>query len=242
MTCKNFFIQLLICVCLTSPIYSKNKQYSEPLSAKEENLIRFVQKSIDDANLGVSKLPSEVLEIHGMCGLSTRHLLNNLCKKEQTGYLEIGCWKGSTWIAALYNNANSIKQAVAIDNFSEFYDGQIEQIFHSNCIKFLNDLNYQFYCTDCFDIEIEHLFSSPVTIYFYDGNHTALSHELAFTYYNNILDDVFITLVDDWNWRDVREGTYQAFKKLNYKILFEKQLINNHAKWANGLYIAVIRK
>lgn len=86
----------------------------------------------------------------------------------------------------------------------------------------------------------------PVNIYFYDGSHTKLSQEMAFTYYNDILDQVFVAIVDDWNRPVVQAGTKKAFEKLNYRILFEiamPGLKNNDAKnWWNGLYIAVIKK
>jgi len=60
------------------------------------------------------------------------------------------------------------------------------------------------------------------------------------------LDDTFISIIDDWNWKGVQTGTKQAFKKLGYEILFEKILPANfnqdRQNWWNGLYVAVIRK
>jgi hypothetical protein len=61
-------------------------------------------------------------------------------------------------------------------------------------------------------------------------------------------------MVDDWNCPSVREGTKDAFNKLKYNLLYEKDLftenLNNRIgpgagnpnTWWNGLYIALIKK
>jgi hypothetical protein len=56
----------------------------------------------------------------------------------------------------------------------------------------------------------------------YDGNHTNYSRYKALLHYYNCLDDVFIFIVDDWYWKDVRDITFNSIKKLNLKILYEK--------------------
>jgi len=52
--------------------------------------------------------------------------------------------------------------------------------------------------------------------------------------------------VDDWNWVRVRKGTFAAFRKLGYQILFERALPGERPlddeNWWNGLYVAVIRR
>ncbi len=92
---------------------------------------------------------------------------------------------------------------------------------------------------DSFALNIYDLFESPVNIYFYDGHHSQESQKKAFTYYDEILDNVFIALIDDWHWINVRIGTYQAFDELGYEVLFEEALGEGY--W-NGQYLAVIRK
>jgi hypothetical protein len=49
----------------------------------------------------------------------------------------------------------------------------------------------------------------------YDGNHTNYSRYKALLHYYNCLDDVFIFIVDDWYWKDVRDITFNSIKKLN---------------------------
>ena len=74
---------------------------------------------------------------------------------------------------------------------------------------------------------------------------------MAYTYFNEVLDDVFITIVDDWEKNSVRQGTYDAFKKLNYNVLAKWEItpperpdrMNNPDQyWWHGTMIAVIKK
>lgn len=214
------------------------------LTVKEQKLIAHVKKSIIKAKKRKSKLIQPILELEGLSSAKVRHLLNNLCSQPDTSYLEIGCWKGSTWISALYLNQSNFSQAIAIDNWSEM--GSPEAEFHANCQQFLPHYSYRVFSEDCFSIDLKSVFSQLINVYFYDGNHSTLSHELAFTYYNDIFDDVFIAIVDDWDWAGPHLGTRQAFEKLNYQVLFEVELpsytINDKQNWWNGLYVAVIRK
>lgn len=211
-----------------------------------ERLIAHVMASIDNANKGFSKVSKEILEIDGMSSAKNRHLLNNLCSLQDTVYLEIGAWKGSTWVSALYQNERSITEAVAIDNWiwAEFGGSEVE--FVKNCERFLPTINYHYYSSDAFKIRKDHLFRHPVNIYFYDGDHSAVSQELALTYFDEILDDVFILVVDDWNWGEVRSGTFNAFSKLQYHVLFSIELPARYNgdldNWWNGVFVAVIRK
>jgi hypothetical protein len=87
----------------------------------------------------------------------------------------------------------------------------------------------------------------------YDGNHTNESHYNALLHYYTCLDDVFIFIVDDWNCKDVRDGTISCIQKLNLKILYEKEIRltwdNSHTEasqasqtWWNGIYVVILQK
>lgn len=247
---KNFFF-LTLFVLSKCFLFSEVSQYQDSLLEKkltqrEIQLIEHVIKSIRNAEHHLSKLNNQILLLEGMSSPKVRHFLNNLCSLPNTHYLEIGCWKGSTFISSLFNNQENISSAIAIDNWEEF--GGPKQQFLNNCSDFLSKNTYTFYEVDCFKINPLTLCKEPVNIYFYDGNHSRKSQELAFTYYNDIFDDVFIAVVDDWNWpmNDVRIGTKTAFQKLGYTVLFEKAMPArwniDTENWWNGLYIAVIRK
>lgn len=87
----------------------------------------------------------------------------------------------------------------------------------------------------------------------YDGNHSVESHYKALSHYYNVLDNIFIYIVDDWNNREVRTGTICAIEKLNLKILYEKEVRlttdDTHTpieiaktSWWNGIYIVILQK
>ncbi len=205
------------------------------------SLIEHVKTSIQNAELAVSKLNQEILMLPGMSSPKVRYFLNNICSLPNGKYLEIGIWKGSTFISAVYNN--NLLKAIAIDNRSLFA-GPKEEL-ENNLNKFLPPTSYQFYEVDAFTFDLRNI-QDKINIYFYDGNHYQRDQELAFTYYNEIFDDTFIAIVDDYNWQQVQNGTQKAFKELGYKILFQRFLPSSGngdtQQWWNGLYVAVVSK
>ncbi|MBN2478895.1 MAG: hypothetical protein JXA94_01575 [Parachlamydiales bacterium] len=219
------------------------KPNSITVNQEELNLIYHVKNSIIDANLSKSKLNNRILKIEGMSSPKGRHLLNNICRLENTYYLEVGTWKGSTFVSSLYQNENFVKDAIAVDDWSQFSGPK--NSFLSNCKQYLKKNNYRFYETDCFLLDLN-VFKNPINIYFFDGNHSQESQEHAFLYFNPILDNLFIAIVDDWNWEDVRMGTFKAFDGLNYKILYEEYLPSKKncesSTWWNGTYVVIIKK
>jgi hypothetical protein len=144
---------------------------------------------------------------------------------------------------------NNKANIVCIDNWSEF--GSPKDEFLINFNKFMGQNNATFIENDCFKIDISTL--PKFNIYMYDGNHSIDSHYKALSYYYNCLDDIFIYIVDDWNYEQVRNGTIQAIKNLNLKIKYEKEIRltfdNSHTPidiakttWWNGIYIVILEK
>lgn len=215
----------------------------EEIEERQRLLIDHLQNCISLGSLQSSKLPQDVLDVEGMSSSKVRHFLNNLCTLPGTSYLEIGVWKGSTFISALYKNRQTIRQAIAIDNWSQF--GNVYNEFTTNTSKYLEKNRFQIFSNDSFTMNLNSI-SLPVNVYFYDGDHTPEAQELAFSLLQQVFDDVFIAVVDDWNAPPVYSGTYSAFKKLNYEILFEQVFPANfngdRLNWWNGLYVAIIRK
>lgn len=248
-----FFSYILISLFFLSfNLIGKNKEVrslknsiNEKFQTKKADfLVKHLMNSIEKADQGKSKLNQTILDLEGMSSSKNRHLLNNLCSLPGTHYLEIGVWKGSTYISALYHNDKSIRSTIAIDNWSQFsgpYD-----VFMANLKSMIPNYKGKVISQDCFTVNKHKIFSHPINIYFFDGDHSFESQKLAFTYFNDILDDVFIALVDDYNYTEVQLGTKEAFKELNYKILYEQFLparFNcDRENWWNGLYVAVIQK
>ena len=75
----------------------------------------------------------------------------------------------------------------------------------------------------------------------YDGNHSEDSHYRALNHYYECLDDIFIFLVDDWNWDFVRNQTRKSIED----ILYEKEIKYDRVSgetWWNGIYAAILKK
>lgn len=205
-----------------------------------------VEIALRNAENNVSKITNDIIRMKGMSGTKTRHFYNNLLNTEDARYLEIGTWKGSSVCSAMCNNKAKV---LCIDNWSEFGGPKSEFLVNFNKFKGKNDAT--FIENDCFKIDVS-LFPK-FNIYMYDGNHANESHYKALLHYYNCLDDIFIFIVDDWNWSDVRDGTNNSIKKLNLKVVYDKEIRltndNSHTRnplakdtWWNGIYIAILQK
>jgi hypothetical protein len=94
-----------------------------------EQLIEHCRSSVDNSNNNISKLTSDILSMDGMSGNKTRHLYNNICSLNNANYLEIGTWKGSSFISAFYKNEIN---PIVIDNWVEFNGPKEEFISNVN--------------------------------------------------------------------------------------------------------------
>lgn len=204
-----------------------------------------IDTAFSNAEQNISKITSEIIQLEGFSGTKTRHFYNNLLV-DGARYLEIGTWKGSSVCSAMYGNKATV---VCIDNWSEF--GGPKDEFLVNFEKFKGENDATFIENDCYKVDVSLL--PKFNIYMYDGNHTDESHYKALLHYYNCLDDVFIFIVDDWNWEDVRNGTLASIQTLNLKVLYEKEirltLDNSHTPhpeandtWWNGIYVAILQK
>jgi len=188
-----------------------------------EYLIDHVKKSIEDAYNNKSKLSHEVLLMEGMSGLKTRHLYNNICNLRGTHYFEIGTWKGSSFISAMYNNTNT--RGTGIDNWSEFSGPSNE--FHKNVQNYLNNIisNVNTIDKDSWLIADEDI-KAPIDIYMYDGDHSYDSQKKAITYYHKYFSKYVIIMVDDWtcDWVDVKKGTLDGIKEMNLIVHYSNEI------------------
>lgn len=209
---------------------------------------RHIEESICWAENEESKLPESILSMDGMSSRKNRHFLNNLCSQKDMSYLEVGTWKGSTFFSSCYDN--EFKEVSCIDNWSEFNDedcGNPKTEFlvglneHSDHLPL--DLNY--YECDCFEFERSKI-KNPIDVFFYDGNHEVINQYRSLVYFNMILNDPFILIVDDWDWPMPKEGTNMAIKDLGYKVVQKWELpstkLNDKDNWWNGLFIGLMCK
>jgi len=213
------------------------------------HLIDHVEKSVKNANEGISKLPKEILQMEGMSGIKTRHLYNNICSLDNANYLEIGTCKGSSFVSSLYGNSIN---ALAIDNWSEFNGPKNE--FLANMKNLCPNMKYNFIEKNCFSIEdsdIHNVYES-VDIYLYDGAHDYLSQKNAITHYSKFLSKYSIIIIDDFrsdthNWSQVKKGTYDGLQEAGLIVhknieIISKQESDGALEYWNGFGLFVCEK
>lgn len=187
----------------------------------EDCLREHIQLSVYNAFHNESKLSIDVLNIDGMSGNKTRHLLNNICTLPNKTYLEVGTYKGSSFISALFDNDI---HGFCIDNWGQF-GGKDE--FISNINKFTSHLptNLNIIDKDCWTVTTNDI-SKSIDIFMYDGVHTYEDQKKAITYFQPILSEYCIIIIDDWkcDWVKVRDGTFDGLQESGLKVLYKEEI------------------
>lgn len=75
----------------------------------------WIKASLELADSERSKITEREKDLFGLSSVRLKSFLNNVCAKENTNYLEIGVYKGSTLISALAGNPKT--KAVGVENF-----------------------------------------------------------------------------------------------------------------------------
>lgn len=207
--------------------------------------IEHIEKSIENAIKGISKLDEKTLGIQGWTSVRIKHLLNNIMELPNTNYLEIGTFRGSTFCSALFGN--ELESSYAIDNWSEFKTpGDLaKKAFLENT----KDFNFNYFEKDCWELDTSKI-QDKINVYLYDGAHTYDDQYNALKYYYPVLDDEFIFMVDDFDptgiWERVERGTRDSIRDLDLEIVYENHLKadrkNDPNTWWGGFYISILRK
>ena len=182
--------------------------------------------------------------IDGMSGQSFRGLLNLLFTNTSKSYLEIGTWKGSTFCSAI--NGNAI-DATCIDNWSQF--GGYAQAAIKNIGKSAGDNNKISILSEDFrEVSFEHLLQSEIDVYFYDGPHSEEDHYDATLVISKLNFKNLLFIVDDWNWENVRNGTFRGLDSLDFRIAARIEIfamtsaVGRRSRWHNGYAFFVVEK
>jgi hypothetical protein len=200
-----------------------------------ERFVSHVKESLEKAEQMQSKVPSDILNMSSCSGSKTRHLLNNLLAFNDARYLDVGTFNGVSVCSAAYGNTCEV---TCIDN-----SPQSKELRDANLEKWTKDVTV--IDKDPFRVNVSKDLKK-FNVYLYDGpDHSNLGHYRAIQHFYRALDDVFVLVVDDWNWPDVRSSTLNAIKGMRLTKLFEKEMITGSSEssdWWNGLYIAVLEK
>jgi hypothetical protein len=215
----------------------------ETSSASE--LTSHVKSALDAAMLGQSLIAPPALEITGMSGRCYRHFINNLVRATpESRYLEIGTWAGSTLCAAISNN---LVHATAIDNWSQF--GGPKARFEANLARFKTpQADVRFIESDFRTVDYSGI--GKFNIYFFDGPHRYQDQYDGLVVVRPALDRQFIFIVDDWNMKQVRDGTRRTMQDNGFSSLFSIEIrtsLDNSvpkphgamSDWHNGYFICI---
>ena len=229
-----------------------------------ESAVDHVNLSFERAEKNLSKITPEIIAVEGMSGTKTRHFYNNLLEFDSNlNYLEIGLWKGSTFVSALYKNLKA--SGLGIDSFDQGWGQQVEEKFFQNCSQFLNNgEQFSYHKSDWYDIDnlVEDK-SRKFDVYLFDSSHEEVHQYNAFMKVQHLLSDICVVIIDDWDDVNVRAGTQRAKQdpNLQYSFEFEKFLqysesgrigeTNRDSKFPmhpgcddfwNGIYVAVLKR
>lgn len=207
-----------------------------------------IELALRDALAGIGKLPDSLLSLQGMSGRKYRLFLNNLISLlADPRYLEVGILTGSTLCAAMFGNRLAV---TAIENWSQF--GAPKQQFQVNLERYRNpESEVNIIERDFREVDFSSI--DRFNVYFYDGPHGLQDQRDGIELALPALDREFILIVDDWNWRQVREGTLTALHELGLQVALRADirttLDNSHGElagaagdWHNGYFLASLIK
>jgi len=225
--------------------------YVEVEGNSKDDYAKLIKNAYEKALTEKSNLPNWILTLNGMSGKRYRHFVNNLIATVPNArYLEIGSWKGSTALAAIYGNKVS---SVCIDNWSQF--GNVREEFCNNAVRCTNDDTQ----LELHEDDFRNLNYSDIgkhNVYFFDGPHEEQDQYDGLALALPALDDEFILIIDDWNDPRPRNGTMRAIAELEIKVKYSMQIrtsngvdvvyptpyVLENSLWHNGYYFAVCKK
>jgi beta-1,4-mannosyl-glycoprotein beta-1,4-N-acetylglucosaminyltransferase len=201
-------------------------------------LLQHMLYSIKNADYQSSKLDGGYidLKVDGMTCSATKHLANNLASLYKCNYLEVGVYKGATFIAGLWKNNPNLY--VGVDNWSEYggKDEFLKKLKNANKSSTIID-------RDSFSEGILDDLNAKFDVYFYDGCPSREAQKLALTHYKKYMKKYFIYYCDDYcNSMDVVFGTMEGIVESGFEIIYDKILYpKSKDAWRNGIYVALLK-
>ncbi len=175
-----------------------------------------------------------------LTGNRIKTFLNEL-NKQVDRYLECGVYCGVTFCSAIYGNDHL--KAIAIDSWAERFNlkhGHPRDLFLENVETFRGKTVINLIQSDHW--AVKELPFKP-QVYFYDGAHDALSQEKALTHYGKMCEDTFIFVVDDYNRKEVKDGTARGLQ--HFEVLYSLELgnsMNDSEGWWCGIAVFVLKQ
>lgn len=203
-------------------------------------MIDIIDRAIENANNGITKLSDQIFALEGYSGRKGRIFLNELCAHiPNLHYLEVGSWKGSTMVSSAFQNRGKF---IAVDNFSQFKGSEniLRETLSNFDLRDVQIIPFDFYQA------IERVPYNSINVYFYDGAHGYEDHKKAITKAVHRLTQQAVIIIDDWNGDNAQQGTWDGIKesKLIMRNMREvgKNNDSDYNGWWNGLGIFVVER
>jgi hypothetical protein len=210
-----------------------------------EQKIIAIQDCIERAKNHQSKMDEQAWSVPALSSLKIRHLMNNL-GAISTRYFESGVHVSGLFSSVVRNNPNLVS-ATANDNWASDASGEVKYYdqFMENTLKCIcEDTALLVLVKDSFETEPSWV-DGPIDLYLFDADHSYESQRKAMTHFLPAMADQFIVCVDDYDWKEVKEGTRDGIKDSGCEVLFEETWEgndhDNDGYW-NGFYIALLKK
>lgn len=192
-------------------------------------------------------------QIIGFSGPTLRYLVHYVCQSvKRPRYLEVGVFYGATLALAMWKKQGVF---IGIDNLGnsgfgylalkESFGERIKLGKEEQCSSILSILEMYGNGQGMF-IEKDHLEvpaelirekTGGVNVFFYDGDHSAMSTAEGISHFAPALADEVVLVVDDYNSGEVRAGVQWGLRRVSYKV--EEELI---CTGNTDIFLALLRK
>ncbi len=191
-----------------------------------------------------------LVDIEGLSSPRVCNLLNQLVARmsPDTCYVEVGTWKGLTLLSAAYGNFG--RTCIGCDKF-RFY-GQFtglgllaRRALEANIRRYRGrSADIIFHSMPYQRMFARRLVSSPIGVYFYDGDHSYQGTYEGIVLAAPFLDERSVLVVDDWNDPVIRRATRDALEATHLRNLWSRELPGNHDRtmWWNGIGLFALQK
>lgn len=178
----------------------------------------------------------EVCKVPRMSTFGIGAMINRGVSELKPGecFVNVGVWNGFTFLSGVAHNPEVT--CIGVDNFSQF--GGPREAFLQRFSR-LKSAKHSF-----FDMDFEEYFRTKhqgkIGFYIYDGDHKYEDQLKGLQVAEPYFSDNCLILVDDTNWEQPWQATYDFIKqsKHKYKVLLDQKTARNrHLTYHNGVIV-----
>ena len=191
-----------------------------------------------------------LVDVTGMSSPRVCALLNALVRRmdPEECYLEVGTWQGLTLLSAALGNFG--RTCIGCDKFRFWgrYTGwgrKAQRALERNIGRYRGcTADILFHAVSSRRLFAERRISSPVGVYFYDGDHSYRGTRSNLVAATPFLSDRAVVLVDDWNDPIIRAASLAGLGEAGLRVLWQRELNGDHSPkaWWNGLAVFFVEK